>query len=410
MTDETYKKTLNFYDVVLATIGYIVGAGIFAVIGTASKYGKQFTWLAVILCLLLVIPTGMSYSELASIFKTNGGQYYYVKETMNDELALISGYTMIITQILSLTAITFAISNYASTIIKIPKFLFSSIILIFLAFVNYCGIRNSMLYNHFCTFFEITVLLLIILFGFKNISPNMFDISEIKKTDITNIIFSAAILSFAFVGFEITTELTEETINAEKNIPLALMTGVTISALLYFFIIITSISNIGWKKLSTSAAPLAEVANKILGGIGHKLVFIIAILSMSNNILIGHISTTRTIQAMARAIKMPFNLSKIDKSSNTPLNAIIFVTLISLFGLCMGNLENSVIITNITTLILFLFVNISVILLRIQKPNIERKFKIPFSINNIPLPTILGIFSSLTMLVLLITKPSLLKK
>ena len=92
-------------------IGYIVGAGIFAVIGTASKYGKQFTWLGIILCLLLVIPTGMSYSELASIFKTNGGQYYYVKEAMNDELALISG-TMIITQILSLTAITFAISNY----------------------------------------------------------------------------------------------------------------------------------------------------------------------------------------------------------------------------------------------------------------------------------------------------------
>ena len=60
---------------------------------------------------------------------------------------------------------------------------------------------------------------------------------------------------------------------------------------------------------------------------------------MSDNILIGHVSTTRTIQAMAREIKMPFNLSEIDKTSNTPVNAIIFVTLISLFGLCIGNLE-----------------------------------------------------------------------
>ena len=304
MTDQTYKKTLNFYDVLLATIGYIVGAGIFAVIGTASKYGKQFTWLGVILCLLLVIPTGMSYSELASIFKTNGGQYYYVKETMNDELALISGYTMIITQILSLTAITFAISNYASSIIKIPKILFSTIILVFLAFVNYCGIRNSMMYNHFCTFFEIVVLLLLILFGFKNISPSIFNVTEIKKPDITNIIFSAAILCFAFVGFEVTTELTEETINAEKNIPLALMSGVTISALLYFLIIVTAISNIGWKKLSTSSAPLADVASKILGGIGHKLVFIIAILSMSNNILSASVITSSCIEADAWATSL----------------------------------------------------------------------------------------------------------
>ena len=79
-----------------------------------------------------------------------------------------------------------------------------------------------MMYNHFCTFFEIVVLLLLILFGFKNISPSIFNVTEIKKPVITNIIFSAEIFCFAFVGFVVTTELTEETINAEK-IPLALM-------------------------------------------------------------------------------------------------------------------------------------------------------------------------------------------
>ena len=129
---------------------------------------------------------------------------------------------------------------------------------------------------------------------------------------------------------------------------------------------------------------------------------------MFNNILIGHVSTTRTIQAMSRNVKMPFNLDKIDEQTKTPLNAIILVTLFSIFGLCMGNLENSVIITNITTLILFLFVNVSVILLRIQKPNIERKFKIPFSVNNIPVPAILGIFSTLLLLTILVKKPKLL--
>lgn len=410
MTDETYKKTLNFYDVLLATIGYIFGAGIFAVIGTASKYGKQFTWLAVILCLLLVIPTGMSYSELASVFKTNGGQYHYIKETMNDEIAMLSGYSMALAQIISLTAITFAMSKYISTIVKIPKFIISSFLLILFATINYCGIRNSMLYTQICTGIEFLALFIIMMFGLKNVSPKMFDMSELKKTDITNIIFASAIFSFAFLGFEIAVDLTEETINAEKTIPLALLSGIIISAIFYFFIVISSISSIGWKKLSLSSAPLADVARKILGSLGYKIVFLIAILSMSSGILLGHISASRSIHAMAREIKMPFNLSEIDKTTNTPLNAIIAVTIISLFGLCMGNLENSIIVSNIATLIVFLLINISVILLRLQKPDIERKFKIPFSVNNIPLPAILGIFSTSIMIMLLIIKPSLLQK
>ncbi len=408
MTDQKYDKTLTYIDVLFTTIGYIVGAGIFAVIGTATKYGKQFTWLATILCLLLVVPTGLSYSELASVFKTNAGQYYYVKETMNDNMALISGYTMIITQILSLTAITFALSSYANTVIKIPKMMLSSIILLIVAFINYCGIRNTMHFNYFCTSVEIIVLLFLGLFGLKNVSPKMFDVSELTKDKMHNLIFATAILSFAFVGFELTTELTEETINPEKNIPAALLSGVGVSTLLYFLIIISSIGAIGWKRLASSSAPLADVANKIIGKLGYNIVFIVAIISMFNNILIGHVSTTRTIQAMSRNVKMPFNLDKIDEQTKTPLNAIILVTLFSIFGLCMGNLENSVIITNITTLILFLFVNVSVILLRIQKPNVERKFKIPFSVNNIPISAILGIFSTLLLLTILVKKPKLL--
>ena len=155
---------------------------------------------------------------------------------------------------------------------------------------------------------------------------------------------------------------------------------------------------------------MADVARKLLGAYGYKIVFFIALMSMSSSILLGHISASRSIHAMAREIKMPFNLSEIDKTTNTPLNAIILVTVISLFGLCMGNLENSIIISNIATLIVFLLINISVILLRLQKPDIERKFEIPFSINNVPLPAIVGIFSTVIMLTLLVVKPSLLNK
>lgn len=409
MTDNKLNKTLTFFDVFVVNIAYIVGAGIFAAIGLSSKYGKQFTWLALVVCLMLVIPTGLSYAELASVFKSNGGQYYYVKETMNDELALVSGYLMIITQILSISAITFALTNYLTSIVKVPKLMVSSLILTAIGVINYLGIETSMFFNFLFGGTTISLLFMIGLLGLKNFDKSIFDISKLGGKDIPNILFSSAILSFAFFGFELTTELTEETIDAEKNIPRALISGILFSAVLYFLLIVTSLSNLSWKKMSKSTTPIVDLARNVLGGFGGKLAMFLAIVSMLDNILVGNISTSRTIQAMSRSVKMPLNLSKIDSKTKTPLNSIIFVTIGSILGLCMGNFENSLILTNITTLILFLFVNISVILLRIQKPDIERKFKIPFSINNIPIPAVFASIITLLMIVMLMLKPQILK-
>lgn len=409
MTDNKLNKTLTFFDVFVVNIAYIVGAGIFAAIGLSSKYGKQFTWLALLVCLMLVIPTGLSYAELASVFNSNGGQYYYVKETMNDELALVSGYLMIITQILSISAITFALTNYLTSIVKVPKLMVSSLILTAIGVINYLGIETSMFFNFLFGGTTILLLFMIGLLGLKNFDKSIFDISKLGGKDIPNILFSSAILSFAFFGFELTTELTEETIDAEKNIPRALISGILFSALLYFLLIVTSLSNLSWKKMSKSATPIVDVAKNVLGGFGGKLAMFLAIVSMLDNILVGNISTSRTIQAMSRSVKMPLNLSKIDSKTKTPLNSIIFVTIGSILGLCMGNFENSLILTNITTLILFLFVNISVILLRIQKPDIERKFKIPFSINNIPVPAVFASIITVLMIIMLMLKPQILK-
>ena len=409
MTDNKLNKTLTFFDVFVVNISYIVGAGIFAAIGLSSKYGKQFTWLALVLCLMLVIPTGLSYAELASVFNSNGGQYYYVKETMNDELALVSGYLMIITQILSISAITFALTNYLTSIVNVPKLMVSSLILTSIGVINYLGIETSMFFNFLFGATTISLLFMIGLLGLKNFDKSIFDISKLGGKDIPNILFSSAILSFAFFGFELTTELTEETIDAEKNIPRALISGILFSALLYFLLIVTSLSNLSWKKMSKSATPIVELAKNVLGGFGGKVAMFLAIVSMLDNILVGNISTSRTIQAMSRSVKMPLNLSKIDSKTKTPLNSIIFVTIGSILGLCMGNFENSLILTNITTLILFLFVNISVILLRIQKPDIERKFKIPFSINNIPVPAVFASIITVLMIVMLMLKPQILK-
>jgi len=396
------KKELGFMDITLATIGFVVGAGIYAIIGLASKFGKNYTWLSVVICGFLSICTGMSYCELTSIFKKNGGEYLFVKETMGEKLGKLTGYFIIITEILVLSAIAFALGNHLSTILNINEIIIAVLALLFFAYLNYCGIRESVNYNNISTLIEVGGLLFIILSGIKNVKSTNLDISKIKKNEVVSILMGSALIYFAFFGFDIIIELTEETKEAEKTIPRAMIIGVIISTLLYVFVAMTAVSSIGWQNLSKSKAPIVDVAKKILNSNISKFIFIIAIISMSNTLLMGHVGSARFIQSVSKQYNLPFNLDKIDEKTHTPKNAIVFITIASLLGMLLKNLENTTLFTNFGTLFLFFLVNLANIILRIKKPNIKRPFKAPLNIKNIPTTSIIGGLSSILFCYLII--------
>jgi len=389
------KKELGHLDITLATVGYIVGAGIYAIIGIASKFGKNFTWLSVLVCGLLSICTGMSYCELTSIFKKNGGEYLFVKEAMGDNMAKISGLFIVITEILVLSALAFALGNHLSTITKMKETHLAIISLLFFAVLNYCGIRESVNYNNVSTLIEVLGLVFIIFLGSKNMKSSDFNLSKIKRNDFISILMGSAIIYFAFFGFDIIIELTEETKEPEKTIPNAMITGIIISTVLYILVAMSAVSSIGWKNLSKSKAPMVDVAKNLLNSKGSKIIFIIAIISMSNTLLMGHVGSSRFIQSVSKDFNLPFNLDKIDKKTRTPKNSIIFLTIATLLGMFLKNLQNATLFTNLGTLLIFFLVNLSNIILRLKKPDIKRPFKSPLNIKNIPITSVIGGFTSI---------------
>ena len=177
------KKVLGFTDIMLATIGYIVGAGIYAIIGITSKYSKDFTWMSILICGLLAICTGLSYAELASIFDVNGGEYFYIKEAFNDNMAKGMGGMVMLTEMLALNSIAFGMGDYLSTLMPSlwrGSFIISAILLIGFAYLNYSGIRASVNYNNISTLIEVCGLILISILGFKYIKKDAFNISTLN--------------------------------------------------------------------------------------------------------------------------------------------------------------------------------------------------------------------------------------
>ena len=336
------KKELGYWDITLATVGYIIGAGIYAVIGMSSKYGKDFTWLSILICGLFSTFTGMSYSELASMFNKNGGEYIITKEAFGKGPAKIVGLFTLLTEVLVLTSVAFGIGGYLSTLLPLKETTLAVISLLVFSYINYSGIRNSANYNNLSTILEVFGLIVISIFGFSNVNKNYFDLTRIDSNKFNNIILGSSLIFFAFFGFDAIIELTEETKNSEKVIPKAMMTRCWNDYnTLYDSWNICSFKY-RLEKIIKFKSTYADVADKILGGNGKIILMIIAIFSMSNTLLMGHIGSSRFINSVSRNISLPFNLDKIDEKNKTPKNAIIFVTILSLIGLFLKNLENAV--------------------------------------------------------------------
>ena len=391
----TLKKELNLTDVSLATAGYIIGAGIYAIIGIASKYGKNYTWISILISGISAICTGLSYSELATMFNQNAGEYIYTKEAFNGNVASMVAYLIILAEILTQSTVAIGLGEHLNSFIPINAKILSSSLLLIFGYLNYYGIRESVNYNNVTTMMEISGLLIISLFGLKYVNKDSFDISDLNYKDLYPLLIGASIINFAYFGYDMAIELTEETKDSINNIPKGMLIGVLISTILYGTVTVSSISSIGWEKLANSNTPLTDVAHKLLGAFGGKIMLLIALISMSNTLLMGSVAGSRFIQSFSKNIELPFNLQKIDKKTNTPINAIIFITIVSILGVFIGNLENVTSLTNISTISIFILMNLSVIVMRFTKPNHSRHFKVPFNINNVPIPSLIGLISSI---------------
>ena len=176
---------------------------------------------------------------------------------------------------------------------------------------------------------------------------------------------------------------------------MGMINGILLTIILYTTVAISATKSIGWEQLSQSKTPIADEASSFLGRKTGYLMIFIALVSMSNTLLMGNITASRFIQSISKYVKIPFNLDKIDAKTKTPINSIIIFTIISVIALIMGDLEKITTYSNIATVIIFIFINLAVIKLRKDIPQKKRQFKIPLNTHGIPITSIIGLLLSI---------------
>ncbi|SHF35859.1 amino acid/polyamine/organocation transporter, APC superfamily [Thermoanaerobacter uzonensis DSM 18761] len=388
------KKTLTAIDLIALGLGAIIGTGIFVITGVAAaeKAGPAIV-LSFIIAGLACAFAAISYAELASIFPIAGSTYNYTYIAMGEFIAWIIGWDLILEYVFALPAISLGWSGYftnllASVGINIPAWAANSAwqaagglvnlpamgILLVIAILNYIGVRETATVNNIGVAFKVFVVLFFIFVAAWHIKPVNWH--PFMPYGWQGIFHGAAIIFFAYIGFDAVSTAAEETKNPAKDMPIGILGSLGISTLLYIAVSAILTGVVSYTELN-DPAPVAKALNLIGLNWARGLVSLGAIVGITTVLLVMFYGSTRIIFAMSRDGLLPPVFSKVHPRFRTPSLAIYLIGIVTM--LVAGFLPINIIaeLVNIGTMLAFILTSIGVIVLRYKQPDLPRKFKAP---------------------------------
>lgn len=368
--------------------GMILGAGIYSIIGQAAGIAGETLWQGFLLAGIAGLLTALSYAELATMYPRAGAEYTYLRSAFSSQrwFAATIGIFVIFAGCASAATVALAFTSYLQYFISLPRFVVACTVLFVFTGINIIGIKQSSWTNAVFTLISILGLIIFIWLGWSQ--PEFGKSLLTAPTSAT--VSSAALIIFAFLGFENIVSLAEETIEPEKNIPHAILISLLASTILYILVSLAALALMSPEKLALSESAILDASLKssqriagILGGF--------ALFSTANTLLIGLITSSRIIYGISKDHSLPKILSKTLKKQQTPWVAALVAFFAAVLLLPLGKVETLASISSFSTMIVFIAVNVALIWLRIKEPQRNRPFRTPLAIGHIPVLPVLAI-------------------
>jgi basic amino acid/polyamine antiporter, APA family len=434
--EQELKRSLGAFDVVMLGIGAIVGAGIFATIGTAAAGDASRPGAGPALILSFIVTAvacgfaALCYAEFAAMVPISGSAYTYAYATLGELIAWVIGWDLIIEYAVGNVAVAISWGNYFKTLVSgfgivIPDWLSTDYrtaahipgllanaphilgvpivfnilafgIVAFITIVLVIGIRESASFNSGMVILKLIVLGFFVLIGWQYTRPENYQ--PFAPNGWAGVQAGAAIVFFAYIGFDAVSTVAEEVRNPARDLPIGIIGSLIICTIIYIVVaaVFTGIIPYGVlvKKLATEQAePLTmalQYANiERFKNLSIGVVAFGSVVAHTAVLLVFQLGQPRIFFSMARDGLLPPSFAKVHPRFRTP-----YVTTI-LTGVAVGvcamfvSIDEMVDLTNIGTLFAFILVCIGILILRRRHPNRPRAFKTPW----VPVIPILGVIS-----------------
>lgn len=377
------NRSLSMGLLTLYGLGTTIGAGIFVLIGKVAGTGGALAPLSFVIAAVIAGLSALSFAELSSRFPESAGEAVYVKEAFNsNKLALLMGLGVAAAGIISTATIVVGFSGYLADVVSVPRGVAEVGITLLLVAVAIRGIRSSVTLAAMITLIEIGLLLIVIFFGAspelgQGVEKMVVSIGTSSTAAWYGVVYGVILAFYAFIGFEDIVNVAEETRNASRVVPRAIVWTLVVTTILYLAVALVAVAAAPRDELAASTAPLTLVFERVSGLPGHW-VSIIAILSVLNGALIQIIMVSRVLFGLSRRLWIPGMLGYVHPKTRTPANAILVggaaVILLSL----TLDLERLAAATSLLTLIVFGTVNAALLRIKhIQRAVSDDTFLVP---------------------------------
>jgi APA family basic amino acid/polyamine antiporter len=249
------------------------------------------------------------------------------------------------------------------------------------------GIRRSIWLTAGLVVLQVGGLLLVIFAG----APHIGDTSLTDEVTVSGVLGGAALIFFAFIGFDEIVTLSEETQDASRTIPRALLLALGVSTVLYVLVAVASISVVGVEAIASSDTPLTEVLAHNWGGRAGDIIAVIALASTTNTTLLVLTAASRLLYGMSRDGSLPAALSHVSRRGEAPWIAALAASAVALAFVMIGDITLVASVTDFAVYAIFVAVNGSLIALRFKLPDAPRSFRTPLTFRRVPLLPVLGI-------------------
>ena len=433
-SEKGLKKTLTASGLVALGIGAIIGAGLFSITGLAASMnaGPAIT-ISFLVAAFGCIFAGLCYAEFSSMIPVAGSAYTYSFATMGEFVAWIIGWDLVLEYAVGAATVSISWSRYLGKflngygihlnesytlspfeggIINAPAVL----IVMIMSLILIRGTRESAFINGIIVLLKVTVVLVFIAVGWQYIKPENYvpyipeNTGKFGEFGFSGIIRAAAIVFFAYIGFDAVSTAAQEAKNPKRDMPIGILLSLGICTILYvlFAHVMTGVVNYQAFAGKDGIAPVA-IAVESMGTVGANgmitpaypwlnTAILLAILGgYASVILVMLMGQSRVFFSMSKDGLMPKVFSEVHPKFRTPAkNNLLFMVIVSLFAAfvparVVGEM------TSIGTLFAFILVCIGVLIMRKKMPEAPRAFRTPL----VPFVPIAGVLVCLFMMVFL---------
>ncbi len=355
------NRTITLPWLVFYGVGVTVGAGIFALVGEIVGIAGRNAPLSFMTAGAIAAVTALCYTRLIALYPKAGGEAVYANRGLGAWAGRLAGLGVVATGTISSAAIAVAFAGYLRELVAVPAVLISVGLVVVLAAVAARGVRESVVLAAAITALEVGTLAVVIAFGL----PLLGDIDAVVSAftpDLSDsalgwspILAGAVVAFFAFVGFEDIANMAEETVDAKRTGPLAIIITLVVTITLYVLISTVAALIPNQAEFAVSEAPMATLFTELSGRDG-RIVSVIAVTAMLNGVLVQIVMAARMLFGMAGEGLAPSALAAVHPVRQTPVRATmlvagVIVVLAAFFPLVLLARATSLVILTVFTLV-----------------------------------------------------------